>query len=68
MVVVNGYLDVFYYLIFCSFIMEKAQEKLELITQYFTEFTPPQLKQFRALEELYKDWNFSKINVISRKR
>lgn len=46
--------------------MEKAKEKLELITQYFTEFTPLQLKQFQALEELYKDWN-SKINVISRK-
>ncbi|MBO9572545.1 MAG: class I SAM-dependent methyltransferase, partial [Chitinophagaceae bacterium] len=39
---------------------------MELITQYFTEFTPVQLKQFQELEGLYKDWN-SKINVISRK-
>jgi 16S rRNA (guanine527-N7)-methyltransferase len=46
--------------------MEKAKEKLELITQYFTEFTPLQLQQLQMLEELYKDWN-SKINVISRK-
>jgi 16S rRNA (guanine527-N7)-methyltransferase len=46
--------------------MEKAKEKLELITQYFTEFTPVQLQRFQGLEELYKDWN-SKINVISRK-
>ncbi len=46
--------------------MEEAKKKLELITQYFTEFTPLQLNQFQALEELYKDWN-SKINVISRK-
>lgn len=46
--------------------MEKAKEKLELITQYFTEFTPLQVQQLSALEALYKDWN-SKINVISRK-
>lgn len=46
--------------------MEKAQEKLELITKYFGEFTPGQLAQFSALDELYRDWN-SKINVISRK-
>ena len=46
--------------------MEKAKEKLELITQYFTEFTPRQIEQLSALEPLYKDWN-SKINVISRK-
>lgn len=46
--------------------MEKAKEKLELITQYFTEFTPQQIEQLSALEPLYKDWN-SKINVISRK-
>ncbi len=46
--------------------MEKAKEKLELITQYFNDFTGTQLQQFAALEELYKDWN-SKINVISRK-
>src|SRR5687768_10839682 len=46
--------------------MEKAQEKLELITKYFADFTPRQLGQFGALDELYRDWN-SKINVISRK-
>ena len=46
--------------------MEKAPENLELILKYFSDFTPYQLRQFAALEELYKDWN-SKINVISRK-
>lgn len=46
--------------------MEKAQEKLELITKYFADFTPRQLEQLAALDALYHDWN-SKINVISRK-
>ncbi len=46
--------------------MENATQKLELILQYFGDFTPQQVQQFAALEELYKDWN-SKINVISRK-
>jgi 16S rRNA (guanine527-N7)-methyltransferase len=46
--------------------MEKATPNLELILQYFSEFTSQQLQQFAALEELYKDWN-AKINVISRK-
>jgi 16S rRNA (guanine527-N7)-methyltransferase len=46
--------------------MEKAQQKLALITKFFSDFTPAQLKQFAALDELYTDWN-SKINVISRK-
>lgn len=46
--------------------MEKASKNLELITHYFTEFTPRQLEKFGALKELYTDWN-SKINVISRK-
>jgi 16S rRNA (guanine527-N7)-methyltransferase len=46
--------------------MEKAEQKLELITKYFSDFTPVQLQQLRALDELYNDWN-SKINVISRK-
>lgn len=46
--------------------METTPQKLELITKYFLDFTPQQLQQFAALEELYKDWN-SKINVISRK-
>lgn len=46
--------------------MEKAPANLELIQQYFADFTPAQLQQLAALDELYKDWN-SKINVISRK-
>jgi 16S rRNA (guanine527-N7)-methyltransferase len=39
---------------------------MEIILKYFSDFTEQQLKQFRALKELYEDWN-SKINVISRK-
>ena len=50
----------------CTCVMEKTTEKLELILKYFGDFTEPQLRQFAALEALYKDWN-SKINVISRK-
>lgn len=46
--------------------MEKAPANLELIQQYFADFTPAQLQQLAQLEPLYKDWN-SKINVISRK-
>lgn len=46
--------------------MEKATAHLELIQQYFADFTPAQLQQLAALDMLYKDWN-SKINVISRK-
>jgi 16S rRNA (guanine527-N7)-methyltransferase len=36
------------------------------ILKYFSELTELQLKQFAALENLYKEWN-EKINVISRK-
>ncbi len=39
---------------------------MQLILKYFSDFTPAQIKQFAALEFLYKEWN-SKINVISRK-
>lgn len=39
---------------------------MEYITQYFSEFTDAQLKQFEQLQSLYSDWN-EKINVISRK-
>ena len=39
---------------------------MKIILKYFSDFTPEQLRQFAALENLYKDWN-SKINVISRK-
>jgi 16S rRNA (guanine527-N7)-methyltransferase len=46
--------------------MEKAQEKLAIVTKYFSDFSPAQLAQFAQLEDLYTDWN-SKINVISRK-
>ena len=46
--------------------MESTPKKLELITQYFADFTDEQLQQLAALEGAYKDWN-AKINVISRK-
>lgn len=46
--------------------MESTPQKLELITQYFDDFTGVQLHQLSLLEELYTEWN-SKINVISRK-
>lgn len=39
---------------------------MEIILKYFSDFTEQQLRQFAALEQLYKEWN-SKINVISRK-
>lgn len=39
---------------------------MEIIQKYFSDFTDEQLKQFAALESLYKEWN-EKINVISRK-
>jgi 16S rRNA (guanine527-N7)-methyltransferase len=44
----------------------KSLSAMEVILKYFTDFTPVQLDQFRALESLYKEWN-EKINVISRK-
>jgi 16S rRNA (guanine527-N7)-methyltransferase len=46
--------------------MEETTGHLELILRYFDDFSPRQLQQLAALEELYKDWN-NKINVISRK-
>lgn len=39
---------------------------MDIVLKYFSEFTDEQLKQFAALEALYKEWN-AKINVISRK-
>ena len=39
---------------------------MELITNYFSEFSPAQLAQLEALAGLYGEWN-AKINVISRK-
>lgn len=46
--------------------MEKTQSRLELITKYFADFSPVQLQQLAAMDDLYREWN-SKINVISRK-
>ena len=46
--------------------MEKANEKLELIENYFNDFSEKQIAQFNALYSLFTDWN-EKINVISRK-
>lgn len=39
---------------------------MEILLNYFSDFTPKQLEQFAALKELYTKWN-EKINVISRK-
>lgn len=39
---------------------------MELIAEYFDDFTPKQEQQFAALGALYSEWN-EKINVISRK-
>jgi 16S rRNA (guanine527-N7)-methyltransferase len=46
--------------------MEKTPAELEVVRQYFADFSPVQLQQFAALQELYTEWN-AKINVISRK-
>ncbi|MFH4967772.1 16S rRNA (guanine(527)-N(7))-methyltransferase RsmG [Gaetbulibacter sp. M240] len=39
---------------------------MDLILKYFPDLTDLQINQFKALEELYQDWNI-KINVVSRK-
>lgn len=39
---------------------------MDIILKYFSDFTPQQLEQFKALEPVYREWN-EKINVISRK-
>ncbi len=66
LVVAAGYLDVpvlpnlfFHY-------MANTPAQLEIVLQYFADFSPVQLQQLAALEDLYKEWN-AKINVISRK-
>lgn len=46
--------------------MEKTPTNLELITRYFSDFTPEQMAQWSKLDALYREWN-EKINVISRK-
>lgn len=42
------------------------EEQLATLFSYFPELTETQREQFKALYELYTDWN-AKINVISRK-
>jgi 16S rRNA (guanine527-N7)-methyltransferase len=61
-----GYLDVFLLFDFYIVVMEKTNEKLELIEKYFNDFSDKQVAQFNALFSLYTEWN-EKINVISRK-
>jgi 16S rRNA (guanine527-N7)-methyltransferase len=46
--------------------MENTKDPLELITNYFSDFSPRQLEQFRQLAPIYSEWN-QQINVISRK-
>ena len=46
--------------------MEKTQKDLELIKQYFSDFSELQVQQFSQLGSVYYEWN-QKINVISRK-
>jgi 16S rRNA (guanine527-N7)-methyltransferase len=46
--------------------MEKTPGGLEVVLQYFADFSPGQLQQLSALDQLYREWN-AKINVISRK-
>jgi len=46
--------------------MEKAPAGLEIVLQYFADFSPEQLQQLTALAPLYSEWN-ARINVISRK-
>jgi 16S rRNA (guanine527-N7)-methyltransferase len=46
--------------------MEEAARGVEIITRYFSDFTPDQIRQIEALEPVYQEWN-ARINVISRK-
>jgi 16S rRNA (guanine527-N7)-methyltransferase len=46
--------------------MEEAARGVEIITRYFSDFTPNQIRQIEALEPVYREWN-ARINVISRK-
>lgn len=39
---------------------------MKLLLKYFPDLTVQQIEQFKALEDLYKEWN-AKINVVSRK-
>jgi len=49
---------------FCLF--QIVPDKVQLISKYFSDLTPEQLRRFGLLQQLYNDWN-AKINVISRK-
>lgn len=46
--------------------LRRFYAKMDIILKYFSDFTEEQLRQFKLLEPLYKEWN-EKINVISRK-
>jgi 16S rRNA (guanine527-N7)-methyltransferase len=46
--------------------MEKTPAELEVVLQYFADFSPVQLQQLATLQDMYTEWN-AKINVISRK-
>jgi 16S rRNA (guanine527-N7)-methyltransferase len=46
--------------------MEKAETGVELIQRHFPSMLPNQMRQWEALEGLYRAWN-SRINLISRK-
>ncbi len=46
--------------------MEEAARGMEIVTRYFSDFTPEQIRQIEALEAVYQEWN-AQINVISRK-
>ena len=46
--------------------MEKAQGQLEIVLQYFSDFSGEEIRQLAALGDLYNEWN-GRINVISRK-
>jgi 16S rRNA (guanine527-N7)-methyltransferase len=59
-------MDVFLLPVFYVIIMENSKDTLELISSYFSDFTPRQIEQFKQLGPIYADWN-QKINVISRK-
>ena len=41
-------------------------QEAAILTNYFSDFSAKQIEQFKALDQLYKEWN-AKINVISRK-
>ena len=47
--------------------MEEAARGMEIITRYFSDFTPEQIHQLEALEGVYQEWN-AQINVISTER